>query len=158
MYETLSKTGDNDRTQKWCKYPILTYRICFFLDKSQFKSLPLESRRPVLVQILFNSRNITYYPLLIGGFFNAGYWAYVAFTCSSNNSFHHSNAPVSYLLPLTKMLSWTNNFHLLFIYKQNIARLSSTPDLRTKQRQRSLTHIFHSIHNNQSSTKDTVWQ
>ena len=112
----------------------------------------------VLFQTLSSSRKITYYPLLFGGFFNAGYWTYFAFTCSSNNSFHHSNASVSYLLPLTKMLSWTNNFHLPFIYKQNIARLSSTPDLRTKQRQISLTHIFQSIHNNQSSTKDTVWQ
>ena len=129
-----------------------------FWTKDNLSHFLWNLKDPVLVQTLSNSRKITYYPLLIGGFFNAGYWAYVAFTCSSNNSFHHSNAPVSYLLPLTKMLSWTNNFHLLFIYKQNIARLSSTPDLRTKQRQRSLTHIFHSIHNNQSSTKDTVWQ
>ena len=80
---------------------------------------------PVLVQTLSYKRKITYHPLIIG-FFNAGYWAYVAFTCqcSPTNTFYLSNAPVNYLLPMTKMLSWTSSFHLALIYEQNISRLA----------------------------------
>ena len=85
-----------------------TYGHCFFQGPctSTLSDLFWNLEDPVLVQTLFYRRKITYHQLLVG-VFNAGYWAYAAFTCQciSTNSFRYSYAPVSYFLPITKMLS-----------------------------------------------------
>ena len=85
-----------------------TYGHCFFQGPctSTLSDLFWNLEDPVLVQTLSYRRKITYHPLLVG-VFNAGYWAYAAFTCQciSTNSFRYSYAPVSYFLPITKMLS-----------------------------------------------------
>ena len=110
IYEPLSKTGVNDKTQKMIQIPYLDISSMLLSGQepstSNFSHLFWNLEDPVLVQTLSYRRKITYHPLLIG-FFNAGYWTYVAFTChcSSTYSFHHFNAPVYYLLPMTKMLN-----------------------------------------------------
>ena len=110
--------GDKELGVGWVKTYFFSKKpLIFFL----FFSVPLENT------FLYSRMRITYHQLLVDSFHKLISmqdicWIYVYISSYHHSKFMHQWVISKYQWQL--MMSWTENFHLALIYKQNIARFT----------------------------------